>query len=365
MGTEKRDYYDVLGVSRQASASELKSAFRKLAREVHPDVNSAPDAEHKFKELGEAYEVLSDDNKRARYDRYGHEAGRSGGGAGFGSFEDIFSAVFGGDMFGRGGGGPTPGDDLLTRISISFVDSAVGIDRTVQVRTRTHCDECDGRGYPEGARKDRCKDCEGQGEVRRVINSPFGRIMQAEPCRRCGGHGQVVLDSCPGCKGRGTVNGKTQVEVAIPAGIAAGQRIRITGHGHAGAAGAPRGDLYVEVDVTQDERFIRDGLDILAPLEVSFADAMIGARLAVATVAGDDEIRLDAGVQPGDQVRLRGKGFPSLDGRSVGDQIVVVQITVPAVTDDEGRRLVGDLATHVAARPNRDGLFGKIKGAFR
>ena len=369
MSTTKRDYYEVLGVSRDASDADLKKAFRGLAREYHPDVNGDPSAEARFKEIGEAYEVLSSPDQRSVYDRYGHEGLRgSGGGAasGFGSFQDLFNSFFGGsDPFGFGGQGPTPGDDLLIAAEISFVESATGVARELHVDANNLCERCDGRGYPADAKVDECETCAGQGQIRRVARSPLGQIVRTQACTACAGRGAIVRERCSDCRGAGTTRERRRVEIEIPAGIAHGQRIRMTGKGSAGEPGAPMGDLYVEVHVTPDERFERERLDVLTRSRVSATEAMVGATLTVPTIEGEEEIELPAGTQSGQEIRLRGKGFPSLQGRAHGDEIVIIDVRIPKVTDDEGRRLALELHEHVAKAGERDGLLGRIRGAFK
>ncbi len=370
-----RDYYHLLGVTREASETELKSAFRRMARELHPDLNpDDPEAEARFKEVAEAYEVLSDPDTRARYDRFGHAGVRGAGGGGgagaqgFGSFQDIFDAMFnGGDMFG-GASGPVPGDDVLVGISISFVESATGVERTVPVERMQACGTCEGSGATPGTPVDTCGSCQGQGQVRQVMSGPLGQFVRARKCPSCGGRGQTIADPCRDCRGRGRVRARGEVSVRIPAGIDSGQRIRMGGRGGAGEPGAPDGDLYVEVGVTPDDRFARDGLDIISEVTVPVTDAMVGATATVSTVSGEEEVEIRAGVQPGDEIRLKGKGFPALQGRGHGDQIVVVNVRVPRLTSEEGRDAVRPLTEHLAEAGDDgddEGFFGRLRHAFR
>ena len=369
MSTTKRDYYEVLGVGRGATDADLKKAFRGLAREYHPDVNGDPSAEARFKEIGEAYEVLSNPEQRSVYDRYGHDGLRGSGGgasAGFGSFQDLFNTFFGGtDPFGFGQQGPTPGDDLLVGAEISFVESAVGVSREVEVDADNPCDRCDGRGYPADAKIDECETCGGQGQIRRVARTALGQMVRTQACPACAGRGAIVRERCPDCRGAGTTRERRRVEVEIPGGIADGQRIRMTGKGSAGEPGAPAGDLYVEVHVAPDERFERERLDVLTRATVTATEAMVGAQVSVPTIDGEESIEIPAGTQSGHEVRLRGKGFPSLQGRGRGDEVVVIVVRIPKVTDDEGRRLARELQEHVAETGERDGLLGRIRGAFK
>ena len=363
MSTASRDFYDILGVPRDADDEAIKKAFRVKARELHPDVNpDDPTAEERFKEVAEAYKVLSEPETRAAYDRYGRDGLRGAAGpnmSDFGSFQDIFDAFFGGDIFGRGRGGPRrqAGDDHLVGVQISFVESATGVTKTVGVDLVTRCDTCDGTGAAVGAELLRCTRCEGAGEIRQVARGPFGQFVRATVCTACNGDGQVPSETCADCRGGGRRQERRDIEVDIPAGINDGQRILLPGRGHAGDAGAPAGDLYVEVVVTADERFARDGLDIVSRVSVPVADAMTGVTLTVPTVAGDTEITLEPGTQPLSQHVLRGKGFPAVQGRGQGDQRVVVQVVVPRVTSDEGRRLLTELQEHSESESDAGGFF--------
>jgi molecular chaperone DnaJ len=375
MATTRRDYYEILGVSREASEAEVKKAFRKLARELHPDVNQDdPTAEARFKEVAEAYEVLSSAESRDLYDRYGHEGVRSQGAGpdftNFGSFQDLFDAFFGGDPFGRGAAGRRnpPGDDVLVGSQISFVDSALGAEKEIEVELVENCAGCGGSGARPGGRVERCGKCGGQGQVRSVARGPFGQFLRTEVCRDCDGDGEKVLDKCEPCSGRGRVMASRTFQVQVPAGIGHGQRIRLTGRGHAGGPGAPAGDLYVEVQVAPDDRFERQGLDIVCPLVIPVTTAMLGGTATVPTVTDDQEIELRPGTQPGEEIVLKGKGFPSLQGRGRGDQKIVVDVQIPKVTTEGGKEAVSMLAEHLTEKSYRaddEGLFGRIKQAFR
>lgn len=367
-----RDYYELLGVSRDSSEGEIKSAFRRLARELHPDVNPDPSAEERFKEVAEAYEVLSDPDQRARYDRFGHAGvhGGSGGGAsqGFGSVQDIFDAFFGGaDIFG-GSGATQAGEDILVTTTVSFVDSATGTETDVSVERVAECGTCDGSGATPGTAVRACDTCKGQGQVRQVVNTALGQMVRARACPGCGGRGQDIASPCGDCRGRGLVRGRTRVSVKVPAGIATGQRIRLSGRGGAGGRGAPPGDLYVEVKVTPDERFVRDGLDIVHEAAISILAAMTGTTISVPTVEGEHELEIRAGIQPGEEIRLRGKGFPVVHGRDRGDHVVVVGVRIPRLTSDESREALRPLAEYLEELGDDgddEGFFGRLRHAFR
>jgi molecular chaperone DnaJ len=364
-----RDYYEVLGVPRDASEEDIKRAFRRRARELHPDVNADPEAEARFKEAATAYEALSDPETRAAYDRYGPEGLRGrpvGDFADFGSFQDLFDAFFGGDLFGRQAR-RRGGDDVAVAVQISFVESAQGTARELEYDVVGGCAACDGSGAAPGAEVVRCSVCSGQGQVRQVARGPFGQFLRTQACPACQGAGEVPSQRCPACAGRGRLPAAQSLSVDVPAGIAHGQRIRVPGRGGAGERGAPAGDLYVQVAVADDERFQREGLDVVTHVAVAATDAMVGTTVTVPTVEGDAEVELRAGTQPGDELVLRGRGFPALTGRGRGDQRVVVEVRVPRVTSEEGRRAIEGLAETLDERSYREdeGFFDRLKSAFR
>ena len=366
-----RDYYEVLGVARDAAPEEIKKAFRKRARELHPDVNPGdPEAEARFKETAEAYEVLSNPETRAVYDRYGHEGVRGRGGgtdfADFGSFQDLFDAFFGGDAFGRRSG-PQRGEDIAVSVTISFVESARGVAREVEVDRDAVCDVCEGSGAAPGSGLERCETCAGQGQVRQVVRGPLGQFLRTQACPTCAGRGEVPAQRCPNCLARGRVRAHATVSLEIPAGISGGQRIRMSGQGHAGEAGAPAGDLYVLVQVSADERLHRDGLDVVVHAGVPVTEAMVGGEITVPTVDGEARVEVRPGTQPGDEVVLRGKGFPALEGRRRGDQRVVLDVKVPKVTSDEGKQAVQALGETLDERSyqHESGFFERLRHAFR
>ncbi len=362
----KRDYYEVLGVDRGAGDVEVKKAFRRLARELHPDVNKHdPEAEEKFKEAAEAYEVLSDPDRRGTYDRFGHEGLRSGGWSpqtdGFGSFEDVLSAFFGrgdpmfGDMFGFGRSGPASGGDVGARVELSLREVLVGAKREVAFEAVSTCERCRGNGAEPETPIRTCETCGGSGELRQVASTAFGQVVRSGACPNCGGQGRIPEKPCRECRGEGrTVRTRTW-DVEVPAGIESGQRIRISGAGHAGEVAGRAGDLYVEVVVAEDERFERHGRDLVAVVEVPATRAMLGGTATVPTLDGEREVDVPAGAQPGERVVLRGLGLPSLRGGRRGDEHVVLDVQVPADLSAEERELVERLDQSLGSTDRRRG----------
>ncbi|MGI8749569.1 MAG: DnaJ C-terminal domain-containing protein, partial [Thermoleophilaceae bacterium] len=329
----RRDAYETLGVQRGADERTVKKAFRALARELHPDVNSHdPEAEAKFKEAAEAYEVLSDPERKTVYDRRGWEGVDSSGYAsqtqGFGSFADIFDAFFGGDPFGGAGGGPRAmqGGDVGVQAEISLQEAARGTEVEVAYDGVDTCEHCHGNRAEPGTPIETCGRCGGAGQLRAVSNTAFGQLVRAQACDVCGGEGKVAQTPCRECSGAGRKASRRTLAVDLPAGIADGQRVRLTGHGHAGDRGGPAGDLYVMVAVAEDERFLRDGSDLVSVVDVPPPAAALGIKVSVATREGEEQIEVEAGTQPGTVVTLRGRGMPAVGrgrGRS-GDQQVVL-----------------------------------------
>ena len=359
-----RDYYEVLGVSRDASDSEIKRAFRGLARELHPDVNDHdPTAEERFKEAAEAYEVLSDPESRSTYDAYGREGLRSGGfssrASGFGSFEDLFSAFFGGSGFGRSG--PSPGGDVAATARIELDDVLEGCERELEFEAVETCPDCRGNGAEPGTPITACPVCDGTGEVRSIANTPFGRIVRAGPCQNCRGDGRIAESPCPSCSGLGRRHATRTWKVKVPPGIEDGQSIRIAGAGHAGEPGAPDGDLYVRVEVADREGFRREGRDLVVVVPIDATRAMLGGEVEVETLEGARSVDLDAGVQPGHVETLRGLGLPGLGGGRRGDQRVVVDVIIPTGLDEEQNDLVSRLDSSITDE-NRHG--GKTRSIF-
>src|SRR5919106_3648055 len=375
MATAKRDYYDVLGLARGARDREIRSAFRRLARELHPDVSDHPEAQERFREAAEAYEVLSKSETRGLYDRFGHEGLRTGGfrptDFDFGSLTDLFATFFGDDLFGGLGGRPgrrsARGADVLAEVEIELAEAAAGVRRSVPFPVVVGCATCQGTGAAAGTALTTCPTCDGFGRVQSVTNSVFGRFVRMQGCPRCGGSGQVVETPCEDCTGTGRVTEQRELEVDVPPGIHDGQRIRLSGEGHAGALGGRAGDVYVQIHVRPDERFVRDGNDVVSSVDLTVTQAALGATVAVATLDGDLELEFEAGTQPGEVRVLRGKGMPVLQGRGRGDQRVLVNVAVPRHLTDEQRQLLEDFerSEHDRNYGTDGGFFEKLRSAFR
>src|SRR5215213_9063804 len=371
-----RDYYEVLGVSREASETEIKKAFRGLARELHPDVNDHdPEAEEKFKEAAAAYEVLSDAERRRTYDAYGHEGLRSGGfdpGAGFGSIDDILQAFFGGGGgggFGFGGRrGPAGGGDIAVAVEVELAEVATGVRREITYDAVAPCEHCHGNGAEPGTPITPCERCGGVGELRQVARTPFGQMVRATACDVCGGAGKIPQQPCETCGGSGRTRQSRTSAIEVPAGIEDGQRMRITGAGHAGEPGAPPGDLYVEVRVAEDERFERDGHDLISTVSIPATEAMLGTTLTVPTLEGEEEIEVDAGTQPRTEKVLRGIGLPRLNSRRRGNQRVILDVFVPTNLSTEQREIAERLDETIEEgnlEPRHgDGIFCRVRRAF-
>jgi molecular chaperone DnaJ len=369
----KRDCYEVLGVGRNADEAEVKKAFRKLARELHPDVNNHdPQAEEKFKEAAEAYEILSDPDRRQVYDRYGHDGLRRGGQSpnfeGFGSISDLFEAFFGGagGGFGGFGGGPGPrsGGDVQVAVEIDLEQAVAGAAIDVRYEVVDRCERCRGNGAEPGTPIKTCDRCHGNGVLQAVSRTPFGQVARTVSCDVCGGDGKVAEKRCTRCDGRGREMLTHAVSVDIPAGIAAGQRIRVAGRGHAGEAGGASGDLYVHVQIKPHERFVRDGNDLITVLDVPAPVAALGAKLEVPTLEGSEDVHVRPGTQPGETYELRGRGMPLLrrPGRR-GDLRVIVNVVIPRQLSDEQRKLMQRLADTMtdANTKSDESMFAKLK----
>lgn len=350
-----RDPYEVLGVPRDADDAQIKKAFRRLARELHPDNNDAPDAEDRFKEAAQAYEILSDAEQRATFDRFGHDGLRGGGfrsqTEGFGSFSDLFNAFFG-EAFGGGGpAGPTPGDDLLVRLELELEQTVKGDRVDLSFDAIVHCDTCEASGSKPGTSPVTCTRCGGAGELRAVTRTPFGQVVRAVACDQCGGRGNVPTDPCTDCRGEGRVVRRREVQLDVPLGIAHGQRIRMRGEGHAGEAGAPPGDLYVQVLVREHPVFHRDGDDLVAIVPVGAPFAALGTTLEIEGFDGPITVEVPAGAQPGEEVRLQGLGMPR--GRAAdtrGQLRVVLDVVVPRRLDERQRELLQQFADSLEDR---------------
>ncbi len=362
--SEKRDYYEVLGVPRTADGGELKRAYRKLAMELHPDRNPGnPESEARFKEASEAYQVLSDANKRAHYDRFGHAGPGAGFGGGFRDVGDIFSAfsdIFG-DIFGGGGGrrGPGRGDDVQTRVSVTLKEAATGVTKEIKVVRNVACPTCNGSGAAPGSLPEPCQRCGGRGQVMHAQ----GFLMISSTCPVCRGEGRVIRDPCTTCHGAGVEEQQEALQVAIPPGVEDGSTLRMVGRGEAAPRGGQPGNLYVVLNVEPDERFERDGADLHTEVSVSFPQLALGDRLQVPTLDGDVETEVAPGTQPGDTLVLSGKGLPRLGARGKGDVIAHLKLVVPTSLSAEEDQHLRAFAAAGGQRvnPERGGLFRRKK----
>ncbi len=374
----RRDPYEVLGVTRDAEDGEIKRTFRRLARELHPDVNRHdPEAEEKFKEAAEAYEILSDAERRATYDRYGFEGLDSRGYAsqahGFGSFADIFDAFFGGDpfgaAFGRGGGGRIQGGDIAVEVEVSLADAARGRKVEVAYELVDTCEHCHGNGAEPGTPIETCPTCGGAGRVRAITRTAFGQLVREQACETCGGEGRIPSEPCRDCGGRGRRAVRKSLQVDIPAGIADEQRIRLSGRGHAGERGGPPGDLYVLVRVAQDERFLRDGSNLVTVVDVPAPAAALGTTVSVPTLDGEEEIEVAPGTQPGSVVTLKGRGMPTIGRGRRGDQQVVLNVVIPRNLTGRQTELLEELRASLTPENLEEradeSLLSKVKRALR
>jgi len=370
MATTERDYYELLGVGRDATEPEIKKAFRGLARELHPDVSDAPDAQERFREVVEAYEVLSKSESRELYDRYGHAGLRSGGFQpghfDVGSLSDLFSAFFGDDLL-TGLGGRGRGPDLISAVEIDLVEAARGTSREVPFEVAVQCARCAGEGSEPGTSVSTCSTCGGVGRLQHVSRSVFGEFVRTQTCPACSGSGRTIETPCSACQGAGRVLEEHTLDVDIPAGIHDGQRIRLSGEGHAGMLGMRAGDAYVQVHVRPDPRFVREANDIFSTIDLTMTQASLGATVTIPTLDGDEAIEFAPGTQPGQIVLLRGRGMPVLQGYGRGDHRVLVNVVVPRHLSDEQRRLLEEFDSHADERTYKsdEGFFEKLKSAFR
>jgi molecular chaperone DnaJ len=368
-----RDYYELLGIEQNADEQTLKKAFRRLARQLHPDVSTEPDAESRFREVTEAYEVLSNSETRALYDRYGHAGLRSGGftptNFDMGGLSDLFAAFFGDDLFGGGtrGGRSARGADVGAEIAIELVDAARGTTVAVPFDVAVTCARCSGDGVEPGTTPLRCDRCNGTGRLQQVSRSVFGEFVRTSACPTCQGRGEIVEHPCTECEGAGRKLERRALDVDVPAGIHDGQRIRVSGEGHAGALGGRAGDAYVLVRVKPDPRFVREGNDIYTQVDLTIVQAALGATLPVETLDGPVELELQPGVQPGEVRLLKGKGMPVLQGFGRGDQRVLVNVSVPRHLNDEQRRLLDefDAISDEHTYRHDESFFEKLRSAFR
>ncbi|SDJ48353.1 molecular chaperone DnaJ [Halovenus aranensis] len=377
------DFYDILGVSRDASEDEIEEAYREAVRKYHPDVSDDPDAEEKFKKAKKAKEVLTDEEKRRQYDQMGHErfseaekrggvGGGSrqggdpfGGGGGFNDVQDIFDQFFGGGGGGRSRNRPQSGQDLKTTLEIDLETAYHGADKELTVNRPEACDECDGRGHPPGTDSRACPRCDGQGQVTQVQQTAFGRMQQRSTCRRCGGEGTLYEETCSTCRGDGVVRNEASLQVEIPPGIRDGQTLRMDGEGAPGDRGARNGDLLVEISVTDHPDFERNGDDLKTRQPISFPQAVFGDTIEVETLDGPVEFDLEAGTQSGETFRLKGKGMPRLRRRGQGDLYVQVQVVTPDSLNEEQREALEEFAEAGGEDVEVDrGFFDRLKNSF-
>lgn len=379
----KRDYYEVLGVGKDASAEDIKRAYRKKAMELHPDRNKAPDAETKFKEAAEAFDVLKDPDKRARYDRFGHQ-GLHTGGYNEPNFQDVdlsdifsrFGDIFGSDVFGGGGGrsrggrrqAGRPGDDMKLNLTLTLEEIAFGVEKKLKVKKHLVCDTCSGTGAETPNDFMTCSTCSGSGEVRQVSRTMFGQFVNVQPCPTCHGEGRTIKAKCKSCSGEGRVKGEETVKVKIPSGVAKGNYLTLRGQGNAGLRGGPTGDLLVIIDEQEHEHFERRDNDIYYPLSISFPDAVLGTEVEVPTLKGKAKVKIDAGTTPGKLLRMREKGIKGLNSTQFGDQYVQVNVFVPTSVGNADKDLLERMRKSDSFNPNTThddkGLFDKIKDVF-
>ncbi|RZN39759.1 MAG: molecular chaperone DnaJ [Methanosarcinales archaeon] len=408
---EKKDYYDVLGVQKDADEKQIKKTYRKLAMQYHPDRNQEPDAEEKFKEISEAYGVLSDPEKRKRYDQFGHAGidsqysaedifggihfedifgSRRSGGPGQGGFESIFDTFFGGGGGAGGAGGygsrvvPQRGGDLRYDLHIALADAVHGIESKIKLMRTETCDTCSGSGAKPGTSPKTCANCRGAGQVNQVRRTPFGQFITSTPCTQCRGTGKIIESPCSTCKGTGRVRRARTIPVSVPAGIETGSRLRVAGEGEHGVQGGPPGDLYVVMHIEPDPAFVRDRDTIMYELPIRFTQATLGDDVVVPTLHGDVKMKIPAGTQADSTLRLRGKGMPKLHGRGKGDQLVKIKIIVPKRLSTQEQELLAELqkiedktgqgkiagstgdtsSKGGTSDKKRKGIFEKVKDAF-
>ncbi|CAN5764699.1 molecular chaperone DnaJ [soil metagenome] len=370
---QKRDYYDVLGVGRAASSDELRKAYRKLAREFHPDVNNRDGAEERFKEINEAYEVLSDSARRSQYDRFGHSAsGMPGGGDpfGFGSstFGDIFETFFGGASTGRRRPTVTRGQDLQVTVDIDFEEAVFGTEKEVELTRMETCEGCNGTRMKDGKAPPQCETCSGTGEVRRVQQTILGQFMTSAACSTCNGEGVRISEPCPRCRGKGRVTHARRISVSVPPGIDESATLRLSGQGEASANGGPPGNLFVKARIKPHPYFTRQGKTIALQVGVNIAQAILGDEIELQTIDGPVAFKLPAATQSAQQFRLKGKGVPDIRGSDRGDQIVTIHVIIPKELNQEQRQLIEQLGeslgSNLSPQPTHRGFFDKVKDAL-
>lgn len=372
---DKRDYYDVLGLSKGASEDEIKKAYRKLAKQYHPDINKSPDAEAKFKEINEAYEVLSDSQKRSNYDQFGFDGvDPNGFGQGFSNFNmDDLGDIFSNFMGGMGGGfsgfnfggrssrrtGPMKGENRYMSMDIEFLEAVHGVSKTININVDKKCEQCDGTGAQSKSDIETCPTCHGSGVTMRQSRTPFGVIQQQGVCPDCRGSGKHIKKVCPHCGGTGYNNVKEKVEVNIPAGISSGQQVRLQGYGERGENGGPNGDLYIEIRVRSHKYFVRDDNDIYIKVPITSVEATLGTTIDVPTPYGDVELSIPAGSQPNSRLRIKGYGIKDLRGSSKGDLYVELEVTIPKKLSKEEKELYEKLSE------KKENIFDKFKKNFK
>lgn len=386
----KRDFYEILGVTKSATADELKKAYRQLAMKYHPDRNPGnKEAEEKFKEAAEAYEVLSDADKRAKYDRFGHQAfqGATGGSQGFTDINDIFSHF--GDIFGSGGGSPfsdffggssgnrqrggkrtgEPGSDLKLRLTLTLEEIATGVEKKLKVKKWIKCETCGGKGAKSSSDFITCQHCNGTGELRQVQRSVFGQFVNIAPCASCGATGKQIKDKCPNCKGEGRIQGESTIKVNIPAGVSNGNYLTLRNQGNAGRREGPDGDLIIQLEEEPHKLFTRDGNDIICDVEISFPEAVSGTEVDIQTLTSKAKLKVDAGTQSGKLLRLRGKGIPEYGTSRIGDQIIRVNVFIPKNLNAKEKEIVSQMSKMEGFSPgagskNHDGFFSRMKSVI-
>ena len=373
------DYYEILGVEKNASKDEIKSAFRKMARQWHPDINKAPEAEAKFKELGKAYETLMDDDKRATYDRFGEDGLNNAGfntqgpfANGFGDLEEVFNSFFGGGFGGFGGGrrqdpnAPQRGDDLRLDIEIEFEEAVFGITKEVKIDHLETCPTCKGTGAREGSRPQTCQTCGGRGSVQQTTRTVLGQFTQIVTCPHCHGKGSVISDPCPDCRGEGRKDVEKKLEVKIPAGVDNGSKMRLSQEGDAGKNGGIAGDLYIVIHVRPSKYYKRDGVNVFTKLDLTPAQAVLGDTISIKTLDGDKDVTIPAGIQHGEVVKIKNAGVPNISKPSIrGEHVVVVSIKTPTHISNEEKALYQKLYEIESNKGNEKSIKEKLKGVFK